>query len=396
MSLANGREYMAIPGPSVFPDRVLRAMHRTSPNIYTGELVDITDSVRRDLCTMAGTVHDLAMYVCNGHGTWEAALTNTMSRGDKVLVLGTGHFCEGWGAMARALGIETDVISFGYAATINPTRVAEALAADTSHAYRAVLIVQVDTASSVRNDIQVVRRLLDEANHPALLMVDNMASFGVEEFYMDAWGVDVMITGCQKGLMVPPGMGFVFFSDKAAKARETANCVTPYWDWRPRVDAEFYYHNFCGTAPTHNLYGLREALDIILFEEGLEAVWHRHAVLARAVAAAFDVWGEGVRLSLNIEDPSIRSHAVTTVRMGGQDGDRLREWLEAMTGVTLGIPNGAPAEVAPEYFRIGHMGHVNAHMVLGVLGSVQAGLTALNIPHSSGGLDAATAIISAG
>lgn len=396
MSLSNGRPYLAIPGPSVIPDRVLQAMHRPAPNIYTGPLVDMTATIVTDLKVVARTKHDVAIYIANGHGAWEAALTNTMSRGDKVLILGTGRFCQGWGELAAGLGIETEVLDFGFRSAVDPTRVAEALRADSGHRIKAVLAVQVDTASSVRNDVPALRRALDETGHPALLFSDNIACLAVDEFHMDDWGVDVMVAASQKGLMVPPGMAFVYFNAKADAAREFANCVTPYWDWRPRANPAQYYQHFCGTAPTHHLYGLREALDMILHEEGLEAVWRRHKVLAQAIWAAFDAWGQGTDIALNIADPAARSHAVTTVRMGGVAGTRLRHWLEREAGVTLGIPLGAPEDQADGIFRIGHMGHVNAHMVMGVLGAIQAGMGKLGIAHGPGGLDAAARVIATG
>jgi len=396
MSLANGRQYLAIPGPSVMPDRVLQAMHRPAPNIYTGPLVEMTHGLVADLKQVARTAHDVAIYIANGHGAWEAALSNTMSRGDRVLVLGTGRFCIGWGELATGLGLETQVIDFGYRGEIDLARVAEALRADTGHRIKGVLAVHVDTSSSVKNDIAGLRRTLDATGHPALLFSDNIASLAADEFHMDDWGVDVMVAGSQKGLMVPPGMGFVFFSPRADAARAHADCVTPYWDWRPRAAPEAYYQHFCGTAPTHHLYGLREALDMILKEEGLEAVWHRHGVLARAIWAAVGAWGQGTEIALNISDPACRSHAVTTVRMGGNHGTRLRHWMEREAGVTLGIPLGAGAEEENGIFRIGHMGHVNAQMIMAVLGSLQAGMIALNVPHGPGGLEAAAAVLAAG
>ena len=393
MSLANGRHYLAIPGPSVMPDRVLQAMHRPAPNIYTGELVDMVATIVPDLKAVARTEHDVAMYICNGHGVWEAALTNTLSRGDKILILGTGRFCLGWGEMATALGVEAQVIDFGQTADIDMARVAEALAADKAHEIRAVLAVQVDTSTSVKNDILALRQTLDAAGHPALLFSDNIACLGCDAFEMDAWGVDLMVTGSQKGLMTPPGMGFVYYGPKAEAARDRADLVTPYWDWRPRTDPDIFYKYFCGTAPTHHLYGLRVALDMILKEEGLEHVWDRHATLARAIWTAFEAWGQSGAMRLNIAETDKRSNAVTTVNMGGGNGARLRDWMIAQAGVTLGVPLGM--DDAPEdYFRIGHMGHVNAQMVLGVLGSLQAGMSALQIAHDPHGLSAAAEVIS--
>lgn len=396
MSLAHGRSYLAIPGPSVMPDRVLRAMHRASPNIYYGELVDMVPTIVRDLKKVARTERHAAIYIANGHGVWEAALSNVFSRGEKALALATGQFTLGWVDMARKLGIEVDLIDFGKRSDIDTAQVAEALAADTDHRIKAVLCVQVDTASSVLNDISALRSTLDAAGHPALLMVDCMASLGCDRFEMDAWGVDVMVAGCQKGLMAPPGMGFVFFNDKADRARETADCVTHYWDWRPRVSPAYFSQYFDGTAPTHHLYGLREALDMIL-EEGLETVWARHETLSRAIWAAFEAWGAEGPIELNIADPARRSHAVTAVRIGAPFGTELRSWVEREAGVTLGIGLGMADPKDPAwhgFFRIGHMGHVNAHMVMGALGAIEAGLAGIGIPHGKGALEAAARVIS--
>ncbi len=396
MTLANGRQYLAIPGPSVMPDRVLRAMHRASPNIYHGELVEMVPTIVRDLKAVARTGHDVAIYISNGHGAWEAALSNVFSRGDKVLALATGRFTLGWSEMARKMGIDVEVMDFGRRSDIDMGRVAERLEADKEREIRAIICVQVDTASSVRNDIPALRATLDAAGHPALLMVDCIACLACDRFEMDAWGVDVMVTGSQKGLMTPPGLGFVFFNDKADGVRETADCVTHYWDWRPRVDPAGFYQYFDGTAPTHHLYGLREALDMIA-EEGLEAIWARHATLARAVWAACEVWGQGGPLELNIAERSKRSHAVSAVRIGAPHGTALRTWVEERAGLTLGIGLGMETPEDPKsdgFFRIGHMGHVNAHMVMGALGSIAGALKALGIPHGAGALEAAAEVIS--
>ncbi|MGO4917065.1 pyridoxal-phosphate-dependent aminotransferase family protein [Pseudogemmobacter sp. W21_MBD1_M6] len=397
MSLANGRQYLAIPGPSVMPDRVLQAMHRAAPNIYTGQLVDMTASLIPDLKAVARTRHHVAVYIANGHGAWEAALSNTCSRGDRILVLSTGRFALGWAEMATMMGIDVQLVDYGNRSDIDMDQVTQALAADTDHRIKAVLCVQVDTATSVRNDIPALRATMDAAGHPALLMVDCIACLGCDRFEMDDWGVDLMVACSQKGLMTPPGMGFVFFNDKADRARDTANCISGYWDWRPRMDPKAFSNYFCGTAPTHHLYGLRVALDMIVHEEGIEAVWARHAKLARAVHAALETWAQDGPMSLNITDPEKRSHAVTSVRIGAPQGTMLRTWLTEKAGVTLGIGlgMGTPTDpMADGFFRIGHMGHVNAHMVLGTLGAIEAGMTALDIPHAKGGLNAAARVVS--
>ncbi len=390
--LSNGRSYLAIPGPSVTPDRVLNAMHRPAPNIYTGELIDMTYSLMPDLRAVARTDHHVAIYIANGHGAWEAALSNVVSAGDTVLVLATGRFGHGWGEMADGLGVHVETLDFGNSGAFDLGIVAQTLAQDTDGRIKAVLAVYVDTSTSVRNDIKGLRDVMDATGHDALLMADCIASLGCDRFEMDAWGVDVTIAASQKGLMTPPGLGLVWFNDKAAAVRAQMPRVSRYWDWQPRANPEGYWQLFDGTAPTHHLYGLRAALDMIK-EEGLENVWTRHAVLARTIWAACDCWGQGGPLTLNIADPAQRSHAVTSICIGSPDGDRLRAWMEDVTGVTLGI--GLGREPTDAYFRIGHMGHVNAHMVLGVLGSLDAGLKALNIPHGDGALQSAANVVAA-
>ncbi len=393
---AQGREYLAIPGPSVMPDAVLRAMHRAAPNIYAGELVDLTHSLVPDLKRVARTNGHVAMYIANGHGAWEAALSNTIAPGEKVLVAATGRFGTGWAEMAEGLGATAQLLDFGKSAPFDLARIHEALAGDTGHEIKAVLATHVDTSTSVRNDIAALRAVLDDLKHPALLMADCIASLGCDAFEMDGWGVDVMVAASQKGLMVPPGMSFVFFSDRAADKRTAMPRVSRYWDWIPRADPQEYYQHFGGTAPTHHLYGLRVALDMI-HGEGLEAVWARHARLARAIWAACEAWGrDGGAMRLNITDRSLRSHAVTALRLDGGMGTPLREWVEANIGLTLGIGLGMAEADDPardSYFRLGHMGHVNGQMIMGLLGGMQAGLSACNIPYGKGALEAAAEVI---
>lgn len=395
MSLAHGRHMLSIPGPSVMPDRVLQAMHRPAPNIYTGEIVDLAATLGPDLKAVARTRHDVAMYIGNGHAVWEASLANVLSPGDTVLVPATGNFSHGWAGMAQNLGIETQVIDYGRRAAFDPADVAQALQADRAHSIKAVLCVQTDTATSVKSDIAALRAAMDATGHPALLMVDCIACLGCDELQMDAWGVDVMVAGCQKGLMTPPGMGFVFFNDKAAEARARMDRVSSYWDWTPRANPAEFYQYWCGTAPTHHLYGLREALNMIVHEEGIEAVWARHATLARAVWAACEVWGSDGPLEMNVTDAAYRSNAVTSVRIGAPTGTQLRTWLTDEMGVTLGIGLGMSSAEDPKadgFFRIGHMGHLSGHMLLGTLTAIEAGLTSLQIPHGKGGAQAAAEV----
>jgi len=393
-----GRDYLAIPGPSVMPDAVLRAMHRGAPNIYAGELVEIAAGLVPDLKRVARTNGDVAMYIGNGHAAWEAALANTIAPGDTVLVPATGRFGHGWGDMALGLGAEVETLDFGKRDPMDMDRIAETLRADVGHKIKVVLAVHVDTSTSIRNDIAALRKILDAVDHPALLMADCIASLGCDRFEMDAWGVDVMVTGCQKGLMVPPGMAFVFFNAKAAAVRADMPRVSRYWDWTPRANPEEFFMYWNGTAPTHHLYGLRTALDM-LHAEGIEAVWARHTLLARAIWAACEVWAQDGPLELNVADAQNRSCAVTALRLGAPNGTALRDWVEHNIGLTLGIglgmaPPGDPAWHG--FFRLGHMGHVNGHMIMGLLGGIESGLAALDMPRGSGALEAAAGVIGKG
>lgn len=396
-----GRHYLAIPGPSVVPDRVLNAMHRPSPDIYSGELHQIVPGIYEDLKKLARTEHYVAIYIANGHGAWEAANTNLFSPGDHALALVTGRFGEGWAKSVEALGVSVQRLDFGRQAPVDPEAVAEALAADVAGRIKVVLMSHVDTTTSVRNDVAAVRAVLDRAGHPALLAVDCIASLGCDVFEMDLWGVDVMVCASQKGLMTPPGLGLVWMSEKAREASVGSRWRTPYWDWMPRVDPNVFYQLFGGTAPTHHLFGLRAALDMLVREEGVEAAWRRHERLARAVWTAFDAWGEGndgkpTGIGLNVAAPAARSHAVTTARFVSPHAADLRAWTQANAGVTLGIGLGMASGgdyASDGHLRVAHMGHVNTHMTLGLLGAMEAGMSALGIPRGAGALDRAAAVL---
>jgi len=328
MNLANGQTYLAIPGPSVIPEAVLRAMHRASPNIYEGELVDLTHTLVPDLRYVAQTNGHVALYIANGHGAWEAALANMACHGDRVLVVATGWFAHGWAKMARAMGIHADIVECVTQSPIDLDALETALRAHPGDYYKAVLVTHVDTSTSVKNEIAPVRKLLDDLGSDALLGVDCVASLGCDEFKMDAWGVDVMVAACQKGLMVPAGMAFVYFNDT-------------------------------GTAPTHHLYGLRVALDMIR-AEGIENIWARHEKLANAIWAAIDCWGNGGPMRMNIQDRALRSTAVTALHLGMPHAKNLRTWTQHNAGLTLGIG---------------------------------LGMSTNDIPHGSGAIDAAATII---
>jgi alanine-glyoxylate transaminase/serine-glyoxylate transaminase/serine-pyruvate transaminase len=388
-TLSRGREIVAIPGPSMIPDRVLSAMHRAMPNIYEGELLAISDRIFAALPAIARTSGRPFVTISNGHGAWEMAISNTLSRGDKVLVLESGRFAVAWGEMAAFSGIDTEVLLAPERRPVDPAAVEARLRADREREIKAVFVAHVDTGSSVINDVAALRAVLDAADHPALLMVDCIASLGCEPYTMDAWGVDVTIGAAQKGLMVPPGLGFVWAGPKALAAHEHAGLRTGYWDWTARAQDGPHYLRYCGTPPVAHLFGLHEALTM-LDEEGLEAAWARHAVLGGAVRAAVEAWSVPGGLELNIVDPTARSNAVTTILSGGIDADCLRDICQGQAGLTLGV-GLFPLE--SRAFRIGHMGHLNPPTVLGTLGTVEAALTAIGAPVGSSGVAAAAAAI---
>ena len=250
-------------------------------------------------------------------------------------------------------------------------------------------MVLADTATGVRNDIPAIRRALDAAGHPALLMVDAIASLGCDRYEMDEWGVDVTVSASQKGLMTPPGLGIVWANEKALAAHEHADMRVGYLDWTSRRNVDAHYQLYNGTPPISLLYGLREALDMI-FEEGLDDVWARHETLARSVWAAVDAWHTDGGLYCNIGDPAARSHAVTTISTGTVDAVELRRVCEDDMGLTLGLGIGAAVE---QRFRIGHMGHLNPPMLLGTLGTIESALHALDAPVGGSGVAAAARLI---
>src|SRR3984957_12501662 len=266
MTVRAGREFLAIPGPTNMPDDVLRAMHRPALDIYSREMVEMTAGLLGDLSTLFATKGHSYIYIANGHGAWEATLSNVLSRGDKVLVLESGRFAINWGLAAAAMGAEVEALKGDFRRAIRPAEVEARLRQDKSHRIKAVLAVQVDTASGVFNDIEAIGKAIRAAGHPALYMVDTVAALGCMPFEMDGWGVDVAMSGSQKGLMTPPGLGFVAASDRAREVHKTANMRTPYWDWTER-DGPEHYRKYAGTAPVHLLYALRQAIDVLFADE---------------------------------------------------------------------------------------------------------------------------------
>lgn len=385
MTVRAGREFLALPGPTNVPDQVLQAMHRPALDIYSTEMVELTEGLLSDLSRLFATKGHSYIYIANGHGAWEATLSNVLSRGDKVLVLESGRFAINWGNAAAAMGAEVEVLKGDIRRAIRPAEVEEHLHRDKNHSIKAVLAVQVDTASGVFNDIEAIGKAIRAAGHPALYMVDTVASLGCMPFEMDKWGIDVAMSGSQKGLMTPPGLGFVAAGERAREVHKKANLRTPYWDWTER-DGREHYRKYAGTAPVHLLFALRQAVNM-LFAEGLENAFERHRLLAEAVRRAVAAWSEGQVLGFNIAEARERANTVTTITMAnGHDPIALQRYCKEKCGLVLGTGIGA---LQGQSFRIAHMGHVNAPMTLGTLGVVEMALKALGIPHGNGGTEAA-------
>ena len=385
MTAKRGINFLQTPGPTHIPDRVLQAMQRQSIDFAGQRFKDIALSCYPDLQQLFRTEGKVFIYASNGHGAWEAVLANLFSPGDKVLVPETGMFSLSWTGMAEALGIEAEYLESDWRHAVDPARIEERLREDKVHRIKAVLLVHTDTATSVTSDIAAVRRAIDAAGHPALFAVDAVASLATTDFRMDDWGIDVALTGSQKGLMLPPGLALVAVNAKALKAGETATLPRFYWDWRERLK-EHHYKWFCGTAPEHLVFGLRAALDL-LAEEGPEATFARHRRLARATRAAVAVWAEAGALDFNVVEPVDRANAVTTVLMAeGQDANAVRDVCYDRFDVSLGTGLG---KLEGRAFRIAHMGDVNEPMLLGAIGCVEATLGILGVPHGSGGVTAA-------
>src|SRR5260370_368601 len=263
MVVRAGREFLAIPGPTTVPDEVLRAMHRPAVDIYGGPLLALTDSLLTDISRLFRTEGRSYIYMANGHGAWEAALTNVLSKGDKVLVVGGGRFAVGWGNAAAVLGAEVAALKGEWDRAVRPAEVEARLKEDKARKVKAILVAHIDTSSGVVNDIEGIGKAIRAAGHEALFMVDAVASLGCVPFEMDAWGVDVAMSGSQKGLMSPPGLGFVAVNGRARTAHKRAGVRTPYWDWTAR-DGQVHYQKYAGTPPDPRLFALRAPLDMIL------------------------------------------------------------------------------------------------------------------------------------
>ena len=376
-----GRHFLHIPGPTNVPERVLRAIDRPVIDHRGPAFAEMALAIFERLKTVFRTAGPVVLFPASGTGAWEAALVNTLSPGDAVLMFETGQFATLWYNMARRLGLEVDWVAGDWRRGIDPAEVEARLSDDGEHRIRAVMAVHNETSTGVTSDIAAVRRAMDAAGHPALLMVDTISSLASIDYRHDDWQVDVSVGGSQKGLMLPPGLAFNAVSEKALKAGEDAGLPRAYWDWRPMLDNNARGY-FPFTPPTNLLYGLDEALTMLL-EEGLDAVFARHDRLAEATRRAVAAWG----LELCCLDPDACSSTVTAVMMpDGIDADAVRKVILDRFDMSLGTGLG---RMQGKQFRIGHVGDLNDLMLAGALCGVEMGLALAGVPHRTGGVAAA-------
>jgi alanine-glyoxylate transaminase/serine-glyoxylate transaminase/serine-pyruvate transaminase len=380
-----GRHFLQIPGPTNVPDRVLRAMDMPTIDHRGPEFQALGREVLGGLREVFQTTGPVVVYPASGTGAWEAALVNTLSPGDRVLMFETGHFATLWRELATRLGLEIEFVPGDWRSGVDPAAAEALLRADAGQRIRAVCAVHNETSTGVVSDIPALRRAIDAAAHPALLLVDTISSLGSIDYRHDAWGVDVTVGGSQKGLMLPPGLSFNAVGPKALAAAKTARMPRSYWDWGamlvPNASGFFPY-----TPATNLLYGLREAI-AMLREEGLGAVFARHARHAAATRAAVEAWG----LEILARDPAERSNALTAVLMPeGHDADRLRAIILEGWDMSLGQGLG---RMKGRIFRIGHLGDLNDLMLAGTLAGVELGLERAGVPFRRGGVQAALATL---
>ena len=385
MATKSGRHFLQIPGPSNVPDRVLRAIDRPTIDHRGPEFARLGRAVLEGCQAVFQTGGPVVIFPASGTGAWEAAIVNTLTVGDRVLMYETGHFATLWRAMAGRLGLAVDWVPGDWRRGVDPADVEARLRADAAHAIKAVMVVHNETSTGVTSRIPEVRAAMDRAGHPALLMVDTISSLGSADYKHEAWGVDVTVAGSQKGLMLPPGLGFNAVSPKALAAAKAGGMPRSYWDWQdmlgPNAAGYFPY-----TPATNLLYGLEQALQMLL-EEGLDAVFARHARHAAATRAAVRGWG----LDILCQEPSEHSNVLTAVVVPeGHDADHLRAVILEQYDMSLGA---GLARLKGRVFRIGHLGDFNDLTLLGALGGVEMGLHAAGVPHRQGGVAAAMDVL---
>jgi len=382
-----GPESLLIPGPTPLPDRVRRALSRQSIDFTSAEFIETSDELFETLKPVFGTSCQVFLYPSNGHGAWEAALVNTINAGDTVLLPETGLFSEAWRAMASALGIKCETLASDWRHGVDPAQLEQRLASDSEKRIKAVLIVHTDTASSITSNIEAISQAIRSASHPALLMVDTIASLCTTPFDMEKMGIDVAVSASQKALMSPPGLSLVAVNERALELSESVQMSRHYWCWQERMKGE-HYKRFCGTAPEQLVFALNEALSMIN-EEGLSNTIHRHWCLAEMVRATVKVWCEPGFLEFNAVNESERANSVTTVRTpDGFDSETIRNNLRQKYNVVIG---GGLGELRGSIFRIGHMGFINVAYVGGALMAIDQTLRELDIPIGTGALEAGLA-----
>jgi alanine-glyoxylate transaminase / serine-glyoxylate transaminase / serine-pyruvate transaminase len=381
-----GHRFLHSPGPTRLPDAVLHAMSRQPMDLADTRLDVIIADCESGLKRLLGTRDaEVLMYAANGHGAWEALIVNLLAPGRSALIPGTGHFSESWAVQAEALGAKVLRTPWVEGRPIDAAEVESALRADARHEIACVFVVHTDTASGSTSDLCALRAAIDAAGHPALFVVDVVASLAVVPFDMDALRVDAVIGASQKGLMLPPGLGFVALNARALALARANPAPRFYWDFGRRVDA-LSYRKFCGTPPMNLLYGLQAALGL-LFDEGLDAVYARHRQLAAAVHAAVEGWSEGGALRFFGQVPQARSMAVTAVAVAeGVDPEALRRVARERFQVSI---SGGLGPLAGRVFRIGHMGDMNVAMILGCLAGVEAAMQVQGLPVGTGGVQRA-------
>jgi alanine-glyoxylate transaminase/serine-glyoxylate transaminase/serine-pyruvate transaminase len=377
-----GRHFLQIPGPTNVPDRVLQAMSFPTIDHRGPEFGTLGKEVVAGMKRVFQTAGTVVLYPSSGTGAWEAALVNTLSPGDRVLMFETGHFATLWRQMAGKLGIDIEFVPGDWRHGVDPARVEEMLSQDREHRVKAVCIVHNETSTGVASRVGEVRAAIDHARHPALFMVDTISSLASIDYRHDEWKVDVTVAGSQKGLMLPPGLGFNAVSDKALAASKNAKMTRSYWDWQAMLETGQTGY-FPYTPGTNLLYGLREALKMLLDEEGLDNVFARHARHGEATRRAVAGWG----LETLCLDPREHSNSLTAVLVpDGHDADKLRTAILDAYDMSLGTGLG---KMRGKIFRIGHLGHFNDLMLCGTLCGVEMGLARSGIPHNGAGVAAA-------
>ena len=377
-----GRHFLQIPGPTNVPDRILRAMDMPTMDHRGPEFALLTLEILKGLKQVFKTSADVVIYPASGTGAWEAALVNTLSAGDKVLMFETGHFATLWQVIANDLGLDVEFVEGDWRRGVDPAEVEARLSADENHAIKAVMVVHNETSTGVTSRIGEIRKAIDKSGHPALFMVDVISSLGSIDYRHDEWGVDVTVGGSQKGLMLPPGLSFNAISAKALEAARSSTLPASFWNWQPMIAANKTGY-FPYTPATNLLYALRESLKMLLEEEGLDNVFARHRRHGEATRLAVRAWG----LEILCLDPEEYSAALTAIVVPeGHDADHLRKVILERYNMSLGT---GLAKVQGRVFRIGHLGDFNDLMLAGTLSGVEMGLAAAKIPFNKGGINAA-------